>query len=78
MLKPIKYSNLNVSLIAISGEIIKIFGPDNALTYTELLNKVLKNKGIEAKKVFLPALSLLFLLGKIRYHKNSDVIEIVK
>jgi len=75
MLKPTKYTDVNISLLAISSEILKLFKTTDAIPYQELLNKILANKGIEAKNVFLPALSFLFLLGKIEYQGKSDLIQ---
>ena len=75
MLRPTKYTNVNVSLLAISCELLKLFKKNKTITYTELLNKVIQKKGIESKNVFLPALSFLFLLGKVEYGEKSDIIE---
>jgi phosphomevalonate kinase len=75
MLKPTKYLNVNVSLPAISCEILKLFKKNKTVTYTDLLNKVIQKKGIESKKVFLPALNFLFLMGKVEYHTQTDIIE---
>lgn len=75
MLKPTKYSNMNVSLPAISCEMLKLFKKNKTFTYTDLLNKVIQKKGLEAKEIFLPALNFLFLLGKIEYHEKTDIIE---
>ena len=78
MLKPTKYTNINISLPAVSCELLKLFKKDETITYTDLLHKVVKNKGIEVKHIFLPALSFLFLLGKIEYHRQTDIIEYKK
>lgn len=75
MLKPTKYTDVNISLIAISSEILKHFRSTDAIPYQDLLNKIIGKKGIEAKNVFLPALSFLFLLGKVEYHNKSDLIR---
>ena len=75
MLRPTKYTNVNVSLLAISCELLKLFKKSKTITYTELLNKIIQKKGIESKNVFLPALSFLFLLGKVEYGEKSDIIE---
>ena len=75
MLKPTKYTNVDLSLLAISCELLKLFKKNKTATSTELLNKIIQRKGIEAKNIFLPALSFLFLLGKIEYHKKTDIME---
>lgn len=78
MLKPTKYMNVEVSLPAISCELLKIFQKNKTLSYTDLLNKIIQKKGIDAKNIFLPALSFLFLMGKIEYHEKTDIIEYKK
>jgi hypothetical protein len=75
MLIPNKYTNIDISLLSISGEILKIFRDNNTITYSNLLNSVISKKGIESKSIFLPALSFLFLFGIIKYHKKEDIIE---
>ncbi|KKP43046.1 MAG: hypothetical protein UR31_C0011G0029 [Parcubacteria group bacterium GW2011_GWA2_33_14] len=75
MLKPTKYTDLNISLIAVVSELLKIFKVSNSITYSELLNKVIQKKGIIAKNIFLPALSFLFLMDKITYYEKKDIIE---
>jgi len=77
MLIPNKYTNPDISLVAISCELLKIFQDNKVNTYADLLNKVVQKKGIESKRVFLPALSFLFLFGKVRYHQKGDIIEYI-
>jgi hypothetical protein len=78
MLKPTKYMNVEVSIPAISCELLKVFKKNKTLPYTDLLNKIIQKKGSEAKSVFLPALSFLFLVGKVEYHEKTDIIEFKK
>lgn len=75
MLKPNKYMNVDVSLPAISCEILKVFKKNKTLTYTDLFNMIIQKKGIESKKVILPALSFLYLLGKVEYYQKTDIVE---
>lgn len=75
MLKPTKYMNVDISLPAISCEVLKIFKKNKTLTYTDLFNKIVQKKGIESKNVILPALSFLYLLGKVEYYQKTDIIE---
>jgi hypothetical protein len=75
MLRPTKYMNMDISLTSISCEVLKIFKKNKAITYTELFNKIIQKKGIEAKKVILPALSFLYLLGKVEYYQKTDIVE---
>ena len=77
MLRPTKYTNVNLSLISISSEILKLLIKSKISSHPELLNKIIKSKGIDAKSIFLPSLSFLFLLGKIEYNKKTDIIKYI-
>ena len=78
MISPHKYLDLNLSLLNLGGVILNIIKEDNAVKYDELLEKVILERGISAKEVFIPALSFLYLLGKIEYQKDIDTIEFIK
>lgn len=78
MLKPNKYTNLNLSMLSIASDLLLIFKKNNLLTYSSLLKSVTNKKGIQSKQMILPSLNLLFLLGKIQYHKEGDLIEFIK
>ena len=75
LLKPTKYTDVDSSLLAISCEMLKIFRARKVIAYTDLLNQVLSKKGENTRTLFLPALSFLFLLGRVTYHQKKDVIE---
>jgi hypothetical protein len=77
MLRPTKYTNVNVSVLAVSCELLKVFKKNKTATYSEILNTIINKKGIEAKSIFLPALSFLFLLGKIEYYERTDIIKYI-
>ena len=78
MIAPHKYLNLNLSLLNLGGVILCIVKQDGVIKYDELLEKVILSRGINAKEVFIPALSFLYLLGKIEYQKDIDTIEYIK
>lgn len=78
MISAHKYLDLNLSLLNLGGVILNILKEDNAIKYDELLEKVILARGINAKEVFIPALSFLYLLGKIEYQKDIDTIEFIK
>jgi hypothetical protein len=75
MITPHKYLNLNLSVLNLGGLILSILKQEEAVKYDELLHRVLLAKGSNAKEVFLPTLSFLYLLGKIEYRKDIDTIE---
>ena len=78
MISAHKYLDLNLSLLNLGGVILNIIKEDNVVKYDELLEKVILLRGINAKEVFIPALSFLYLLGKIEYQKDIDTIEFIK
>jgi len=77
MIKPNKYTNVDLSVIGISVEIIKVLKDDNAQKYNRVLGKIVTKRGKKAQENFLLALCFLYLLGKIKYHQKEDVIELL-
>lgn len=78
MIAPHKYLDLNLSLLNLGGLIINILREDGVIKYNELLNKIILNRGEDAKEVFVPALGFLYLMGKLEYRKDIDSIEYIK
>ncbi len=78
MLRPTKFTDLNTSVLAVSAEILKNLQKSGTLRYDELRQRVLDKRSIKAKPNFLPSLSFLFLLGKVKYIKSIDVVELEK
>jgi hypothetical protein len=78
MLLPHKYLNLELSVISITAVILSVFKAENFIKYDDLLKKLIDLKGEEVKEVFLPSLSFLYLIGKLKYHKSIDSIEYIK
>lgn len=77
MIKPTKYTNINLSVIGLSVEILKLFKDDTVQKYDQILGKIIYRKGKQAKENFLLALSFLYLMGKIKYYPKEDVLEIL-
>ena len=77
VLKPHKFLNLDNSVINISCLIIKNLMANGIMTYNDLYDSIYKLNGENMKSVFMPSINFLFLLGKIRYHKESDTLELI-
>lgn len=45
------------------------------MSYTDLYRRLENHLGIDARTVFLPTLSYLFLLNKLDYHEKTDSFE---
>ncbi len=78
MIRPTKYTNIDVSIIGLSAEIIKLLSVDRSLKYNNILGKIIHIKGESAKENFLLALNFLYMLGKIKYYPEEDVLELLK
>ena len=66
-----------MSLIRITSLILKQLNKQRILSYDELLKYLIQKEGEDIRYVFLPALSFLYLLGKIEYHLKTDSIEVI-
>lgn len=78
MITPHKYLDLNLSLLNMGGVILTIVKENEVIKYDELLNKVILSRGNNAAEVFIPALSFLYIMGKIDYKKDIDAIEYIQ
>jgi len=78
MLKPDKYTDVRLSVVGISAEILSQLKKEPSQKYNGLQSKVIYKLGNSAKKNFLFALMFLFSVGKIKYHKNGDAIELLQ
>jgi len=75
MIRVTKYTDINLSVVGIGAEILKVLQEDRAQKYSHLLERVVSRKGKQAQENFSLALSFLFLMGKIQYYQKEDVIE---
>ncbi|MFD1449521.1 ABC-three component system middle component 8 [Oceanobacillus sojae] len=76
MLRPDKFTELNRSLIYVVALLIKLFKEnDYKCSYGKLYNDLEKQIGDDALYLFLPAIDFLFLLGRVDYDIESDVLE---
>jgi hypothetical protein len=78
MITPHKYLDLNLSLLNMGGEILNIMKITGVIKYDELVEKLIISHGNNAIEVFIPALSFLYLTGKIDYKKDTDTIEYIQ
>jgi hypothetical protein len=77
MIAPHKYLNLDLSLLNMGGVILNIIKEESVIKYDELLERVISLRGNNATEVFVPTLSFLYLMGKIEYQKDMDIIEFI-
>lgn len=77
MIKPNKYTNIDLSVVNIGGVILKSLSSCPVQKYDELEDAVVSAYGSSAKVVFLNALSFLYLLGKINYQPSADAVQLL-
>lgn len=78
MIRPSKYTNISLSVVGVSFTILSILNIDKFQSYDQLLGKIIYKKGDLAKVNFLPSIIFLYMLGKIKYHQEKDIIELLK
>jgi hypothetical protein len=75
MLTPSKSLNLDASVLRISALILRELQKRGVLEFERLRSIILRRVGPDAEPVFLPALTFVFLLGKLEYHIKNDTLE---
>ncbi len=77
MITPVKYMDLDLSVVRVSALIIKLLQRNRVLEYGEILEYLTGRIGDDVKHVFVPSLDFLYLLGMITYHLQTDSIEFI-
>ena len=75
MLKPTKHLNPEYSVLNISAAILKYLERHRTVTYKDLYERLHEKYGDTIRPLLMPALSFLYLLGKIEYHTKNDSFE---
>jgi hypothetical protein len=75
MLKPTKHLNPKYSVLNIGAHALKLLAYHHTIIYDELYERLERRFGNELRPVFLPAISFLYLLGKVEYHTKNDSFE---
>jgi hypothetical protein len=78
MIKPNEYTNVDLSVIGLSVDIMDILLEDNIVKYHTLLRQIVVHKGENAKENFLFAMSFLYALGKIKYVRAMDAVQLIQ
>lgn len=74
MLRPNKHSDPDKTTIFLSAIIIKYMESKKVSSYSDLF-KHCTGREPGSNQLFIPALNLVFLLGKIEYIPKNDLIE---
>jgi hypothetical protein len=78
MIKPDKYMNLDMSVINVGGLILKTLLSRPVQKYEEVENYILEALGEAVKPVIIYALDFLYIMGKILYLSDSDIIKLIR
>ena len=78
MLKPNKYTNCEINVITVAADIICVLQGCGSMKYANVVKGVENKRGNDSKYEFQNALNFLFLLGKLRYSSEEDVLELIK
>ena len=78
MIKPNKYTNLDLSVINVGGMILKSLSACSIQKYEDLESYIIATLGNPSKAVFVNALSYLFTVGRINYQESTDTINLVQ
>lgn len=75
MLTPRKHLNLDTSVLRVSSLMLRELQKRGVIEFEKLRSTILKRVGPDGELSFLPALDLLYLLGRADYHLKNDTIE---
>ena len=75
MITPHKHMNLDGSVLRASSLMLREISRRRTLEIEVLRERMTKKLGSDCAPVFMPALSFLYLLGKIEYHAKTDSVE---
>ncbi len=78
IIKPNKYTRVDVSVVGLSFEIIKLLQQENFLKLNHLLAKLVLSKGEVVRENFVLSLNFLYVLGKLEYYDKNDVLQLVE
>ena len=77
MLQPNKHLDLDQSVLRVSAIILSELGRRRILPFESVRKLVGRRIGDDADIVLMPAINLLFLLGRLKYHLKTDAFEYV-
>lgn len=75
MLTPSKHLDLDRSALRVATEILAELRRRRFMEYASVMKHVRKRIGDDGDAVVAPALSFLFVLGRIEYHAKNDTFE---
>lgn len=77
MIVPEKHLDLNHSVLRVAAHLLKLLKRKRVIKMDEGIASVTRRMGAESNPAILPALNLLFLLGKTDYLPATDSLEYI-
>ena len=75
MLTPTKLMDLDTSVLRVASIMVKALTPRGVMGFEQLRGIVTRRVGADGELAFMPALSFLYVLGRVEYHTQNDTIE---
>jgi hypothetical protein len=75
MLTPKKHLDLDVSAMRVASIMLRELNRRGVVEFEKLRGVVIRRVGGDGELSFMPALSFLYLLGRVEYHLKNDTIE---
>jgi hypothetical protein len=75
MLTPKKHLDLDVSVMRVAAIMLRELNRRGVVEFERLRGMVIRRVGADGELSFMPALSFLYLLGRVEYHLKNDTIE---
>ncbi len=76
MLRPNKHSDPQLTVLAVTGQLLKRLRQKRSCSIAEL-REYLDELGSDRHPLLLPSIMVLFLLGLVEYRRKTDRVEYV-
>lgn len=74
---PDRFMDLNTCTLKVSGEILDYLLKEIEINYIDLFKRFQSKYNDSADYIFKPALSFLYLLGKLEYNLEKDTVRLI-
>ena len=76
MLTPTKLLDLDTSVVRVAAIMLRALRSRGIMEFEGLRGVVKRRVGDNGELSFMPALSFLYVLGRVEYHSHNDTIEL--
>lgn len=75
MLTPKKHLKMDTSVLRVFSLILRELQKRSVVEMDKLRAYIIRRVGPDGELAFMPAIDLLFLLGRVEYHLKNDTVE---